>query len=201
MRRKIYTHLDLGSSELQREGKPLRAKKQTQQEKMADLAAGLRKCRKCLMVKPLSNFKTTHRYKDSFLSRCNECESAYQKEYREKMSIDIQWVLKERKRKRECIRRNWDNRNPEKLQAAKKKWRLNNLDKSSAQKKVYDAIEHGKLVALPCIKCGAKAQAHHDDYSKPLDVVWLCPKHHSERHVQLREHELLQSTQPATPTQ
>lgn len=36
---------------------------------------------------------------------------------------------------------------------------------------------------LPCKVCGdKKTQAHHHDYSKPLDVTWLCSKHHSETH-------------------
>jgi hypothetical protein len=31
--------------------------------------------------------------------------------------------------------------------------------------------------------CGEpEAQAHHDDYAKPLDVRWLCNKHHREHH-------------------
>lgn len=39
-------------------------------------------------------------------------------------------------------------------------------------------------------KC-KEAQAHHEDYTKPFDVVWLCTKHHAERHRELRRIERL----------
>jgi hypothetical protein len=45
------------------------------------------------------------------------------------------------------------------------------------------AIRSGKLVRGLCEVCGAaKPEAHHDDYSKPLDVRWLCSKHHKQLH-------------------
>ena len=45
------------------------------------------------------------------------------------------------------------------------------------------AVNSGKLTRLPCVKCGTEpAQGHHKDYSKPLDVIWLCRKHHEEEH-------------------
>jgi len=48
---------------------------------------------------------------------------------------------------------------------------------------VMKAIKKGTLKRLPCEKCGnEKTHAHHSDYSKPLDVIWLCPKHHRELH-------------------
>jgi hypothetical protein len=57
-------------------------------------------------------------------------------------------------------------------------------DKYLARSKVEMAIRSGRLVKQPCERCGESEEvhAHHDDYSKPLDVMWLCPLHHRQRH-------------------
>ncbi len=56
---------------------------------------------------------------------------------------------------------------------------------------VSRAIRKGVLIQQPCEDCGDyglrddgknKVQAHHDDYSKPLDVRWLCRKCHYQWH-------------------
>lgn len=48
---------------------------------------------------------------------------------------------------------------------------------------VRQAVAKGVLIRLPCAVCKAiKVQAHHVDYAKPLEVMWLCQKHHSENH-------------------
>ena len=55
--------------------------------------------------------------------------------------------------------------------------------KANATAAVYRAVQRGALVRMPCEVCGNKqADAHHDDYSKPLDVRWLCRAHHAEFH-------------------
>lgn len=54
-----------------------------------------------------------------------------------------------------------------------------------AQQAVTRAIATGRMVRLACEECGAiNTQAHHDDYSKPLEVRWLCHKHHRAWHRQ-----------------
>lgn len=57
--------------------------------------------------------------------------------------------------------------------------------KREAAFKVRHALVTGVLVRVPC-QCGAKSEAHHDDYSKPLDVQWLCRYHHRRRDAELR---------------
>jgi hypothetical protein len=45
-------------------------------------------------------------------------------------------------------------------------------------------IKAGKLIKLPCEICGINenVEAHHDDYTKPMDIRWLCRHHHREHH-------------------
>jgi hypothetical protein len=46
----------------------------------------------------------------------------------------------------------------------------------------------GKLIPQPCEACADEAvQMHHDDYSKPLEVRWLCAPCHRKFHVVTRE--------------
>ena len=53
-----------------------------------------------------------------------------------------------------------------------------------ARRKLNLYVYYGKVKRQPCEVCGAQpAEAHHEDYSKPLDVEWLCPTHHRERDV------------------
>ena len=65
------------------------------------------------------------------------------------------------------------------------KWKENNKEKVYAHKKVYIAIKLGKIKREPCEICGEteRVQAHHEDYSQPLDVIWLCRKHHAWIHM------------------
>ena len=56
--------------------------------------------------------------------------------------------------------------------------------KRSAHSKVQRALINKELIKYPCEVCGTTEiiEAHHDDYSKPLDVRWLCKTHHMEFH-------------------
>lgn len=69
-------------------------------------------------------------------------------------------------------------------------YRASHPDRRAAHQAVQTAVRNGTLIAQPCSVCGsAKAHGHHDDYSKPLDVEWLCHRHHMERHAMLKARE------------
>jgi hypothetical protein len=61
---------------------------------------------------------------------------------------------------------------------SKKRWRKDYPEKFSAQQVVYRAVRDGKIIKPgTCQLCGAECvviEGHHFDYSRPLDVVWLC---------------------------
>jgi ribosomal protein L37E len=52
---------------------------------------------------------------------------------------------------------------------------------------IHAAIRRGDVARRPCEVCGTEpAQAHHHDYDKPLDVQWLCRRHHDIEHDTLQ---------------
>lgn len=70
--------------------------------------------------------------------------------------------------------------NPEQYHVKDKIQRLRHIEATKAVNAVNNDLKspNGVLVRQPCEVCGSKAQAHHNDYSKPLEVRWLCPLHH-----------------------
>lgn len=59
--------------------------------------------------------------------------------------------------------------------------------KDAARNMARLAIQQGVLVRQPCESCGAteKIHAHHSDYTRPLDVNWLCAACHVTHHRNL----------------
>lgn len=53
-----------------------------------------------------------------------------------------------------------------------------------ARNLVRRQVHRGKMVKGPCEVCGdPNTDGHHDDYSKPREVRWLCRAHHKEHHM------------------
>ena len=83
-----------------------------------------------------------------------------------------------------------------------KKYRLKNKEKCRVYSKVNMALRSRKLKKSPCSRCGSmiRIEAHHKDYSKPLDVIWLCRKCHALRHRKKQNQEIGDKIRIMRPT-
>lgn len=99
---------------------------------------------------------------------CRFCTNEKKRVLREEHKKDANWVAMDRERSIARFAENSDQRM-----------------KQACRLETQKAIRHGILKYLPCEVCGlddSSVQAHHDDYSKPLEVRWLCSWHHAEHH-------------------
>jgi len=97
-------------------------------------------------------------------------------------------ITKKKKSKPKCKGHYWTIKaDPERLkdfikrtQVSVKAWRARNPEKVRAQRIVFVAVRNGSLIRQQCF-CGKKrTEAHHEDYTQCLNVVWLCKRHHAE---------------------
>lgn len=73
-------------------------------------------------------------------------------------------------------------RGKERLQAGGVAWIGRNPEKRAAYIIVGNAVRDGKLVKQSCACGNPKSEAHHEDYAKPLEVIWLCRRCHVDLH-------------------
>jgi hypothetical protein len=154
----------------------------------------MKTCFKCRVTLPLTEFYPHPQMGDGYLGKCKGCTKADTAARVARKMKDPIWINKEAERCRIKARkcRELGNQSPRSKESAKK-WEKINPHKRLAHHLVQKAIQSCRLVKMPCQKCGhLQAEAHHEDYSKPLDVVWLCPKHHGERHVEINDQKRIQ---------
>lgn len=130
----------------------------------------MKTCFKCKETKPLYSFYTHKKMADGHINKCKKCTKKDVQIHREKNIEKI----------RECDR----NRGSRTTSAYLKEYRKKYKRKQIAHRKVAYRKSTGDLKPQPCEVCGAteKINAHHDDYSKPLQVRWLCSVHHKLWH-------------------
>jgi len=62
-------------------------------------------------------------------------------------------------------------------------WRNSNPEKVKAQQLLQYAVKKNVIQKEHCKVCGNnKTVAHHVDYSRPLNVIWLCQQCHKNVH-------------------
>ncbi len=123
----------------------------------------MKTCTKCNVEKTLDEYYRRALSKDGHDSECKVCRKRY-----------------DRGRKDSPDRRAMKYR-------ATKLQREKCPEKYKAHLKVKRAVKSGKLEKRPCA-CGEKeVEAHHEDYSKPLEVIWKCSKCHRRHHAEDRK--------------
>jgi hypothetical protein len=133
-------------------------------------------CIGCQKIKQAKDFNKHYQTRDGLRTRCKKCTYIQNRE----------WIAKNIDQHRKYAAEYQRNLPTEKKTASAKEWREKNRDRFNemhrCHAKVYLAIRSGKLKKKPCEKCGIKEKvhAHHDDYTKPLEVRWLCPLHHKQ---------------------
>ena len=134
-------------------------------------------CFKCNTVKPLDDFYKHPAMLDGHVNKCKECNKKDVAENRLKNIDRIRQYDRERAKR------------PERIKLAleiSRAWRQADKRRDACHNAVSRAIKNGNLVRQPCIRCGnEKSLAHHEDYDKPLDVMWLCQPCHKQRHKEL----------------
>lgn len=138
----------------------------------------------------------------------------YQKEWREKNKEKIRAYAKEygpkwfqeNKKRLNKVRQEWRDNNIEKSREYGRKSYINNIkkykerelnrkikfpEKRKAVTAVMHAVESGKITKPNICHNGCedkryRIEAHHPDYSKPLEVIWLCSRCHHNLHKELK---------------
>lgn len=148
-----------------------------QLERLAEKING-KTCRKCKRTLSACMYSKLKCAKDGLQYVCKECFAAW---YARNRSVI-------RQRQRELWRAKVDSDqeyNKKHWQKRKTKGYVPSREKALARRKLRYAIDKGRLVKpSSCSQCGMRGRihGHHSDYSKPLEVEWLCARCHGERH-------------------
>jgi ribosomal protein S27AE len=135
---------------------------------------GTKPCIACSEQKSLTEYYPHKGMKDGLLNKCKACCRRYSIEFRNQHLEHYREYDRQRFKTTE---------RQQSLARRQKRYRASNPEKNKARNDVSRALRTGVLVRQPCEKCGdIKVDAHHDDYSKPLDVRWLCRRCHLIEH-------------------
>ena len=136
-------------------------------------------CTKCKELKSIDNFAFIKKGRPLRIPMCRSCTKKTNSEYRSsehgKAVIRRQFKRRYNKHADEYINKATDRyfKKPEAVRAA-------------AQARY--ALKKGLIEKKACENCSSdKVEMHHDDYSRPLEIRWLCRSCHMKEHKHLKE--------------
>ena len=166
----------------------------------------MKQCTKCGETKEYSEFGICKRYLDGYRSSCKICFREYQNKWaKDKVELKRASRTRYRERNRNHIRkmdRKYYVENADKLRESSKKKMKVYLENKGVQTRIKskndfpEKIKARELLKTEvrsgrmkkpdqCQICSGKPsriEAHHHDYNKPLEVVWLCAPCHRKVH-------------------
>ena len=152
----------------------------------SDAVRGMKTCRRCLDIRKESRRRRAQRQVPTEGSKvCKDCGAT--------RHVTEFYRNNQGGRRAEC-RDCFNAKNNAKRDRSKHKWstwrdRKRNPDKARARSRFKRAVADGKIKRPPaCERCGSTEKpphGHHEDYSKPFDVMWLCVACHADRHREI----------------
>jgi len=139
-------------------------------------------CFVCKKIKNINEFHSNKNSNDGFRYSCKICTLTMNKKWK-KDNYDINLISNRR----------WIKLNPDKIREYKRnhkaRFKKRHPEIVSAWSAIYRAVRDGKIKSKPCVQCGGinNIHAHHPDYSKPLDIIWLCYYCHRKLHADARK--------------
>ena len=146
-------------------------------------------CRECGIEKDLESFYKHSAMLDGHLNKCIDCVKSIVKKHRDANIEKIRAYDKKRGKFPHRLDAVKKYSKTKKGKEVKKKSQINYRKKYpmkyAAHVLTRNAIRDGKLIRqLNCSVCNSTniVEGHHDDYTKPLEVRWLCKACHKEWH-------------------
>ena len=135
----------------------------------------MKRCYDCGKIKSIDDFHINKRMADGHLNRCKECQ---------RVSFRLSRIVNPEHAREMDHKRNDDPRRKQQLKEKVRKYNERFPERRIANRRVSHALRDGHITRpSACEICGEirKLQAHHADYSKALEVIWLCAPCH--RHI------------------
>jgi hypothetical protein len=133
-------------------------------------------CRACKRVKPPTEFSSHRLAKDGHRHDCKSCVKVGHAKTKAKTKAQIAKLMEQATQPQRRIAN----------RVAVKAWKQRNPQAVHARTVLARAVRKGKVEREHICQVAdcdrATSDAHHHDYSAPLEVVWLCSQHHRRLH-------------------
>ena len=142
-------------------------------------------CRNCNQKKPLDQFYWHLSMRDKHRSDCKICFQEKRHDYQQVYNIERRHT-KAYKQWQHEYEKTTEYQEAHREHAAQ--YRQQYPERIQACNLVNNSLRNGRLSRQFCEVCGTfqNVEAHHKDYSKPLDIDWLCSKCHALYHRNIR---------------